>query len=136
LIESDKTSKLMIRAKQLGMDRLRVVFNRLSTTKESQLAAVTSLLDHIRCASRESPEMLRYVLYKIVTHIFKDCQEEFFCEMDEGHPQKLARLVCGLCKNIDDLKILLKQYFYATCPILIPSALVEHVVSQVDRKEI
>lgn len=120
LLESDKKGAFMLKAKQLGVDRLRVIFNRLSSTKDSQKVAVKSLLDQIYSASRDSSEMLKYVLYKIVNHVLKDCQEEFFCEMDEGHPLKLARVVCGLCRTIDDLKDFVRRQFYVVCPILIP----------------
>jgi outer membrane PBP1 activator LpoA protein len=81
--EQNKQSPFMVRVKELQIDRLRVIFNKLSVTVESQQAAVKSLLEKIIIANKESPEFLRYVLYKVAYNLSSDCQEEFFNEMDE-----------------------------------------------------
>jgi hypothetical protein len=114
----------MLRVKELQIDRLRVIFNKLSVTVESQTTAVNSLLEKIIVSNNESPEFLKYTLFKIANNIVNDCQEEFFNEMDEGHPLKLARIACGLCANIREglLADLIKAQFYSTCPLCIPKA--------------
>lgn len=116
--EADKESDFMKRVKVLGFDRLRAIFNRLSITKESQQTAITNLQEQLQKASNESPQMLQYTLIKIGRHILKDCQEEFFCEMDEGHPLKLARVVTGLCMHIEEFREILRHQFFSACPPL------------------
>jgi hypothetical protein len=118
LLDSDKNSQFFQRVKALGIDRLRAIFNRLSTTKESQLVAIASLEEQIIKAGSESQQMLQYTLIKIGRNMLKDCQEEFFCERDEGHPLKLARVICGLCKRVDGFRDILRQQFFSACPIL------------------
>ncbi len=107
----------MLRVKELQIDRLRVIFNKLSVTPESQAAAVSSLLEKIIISNKESPDFLKYTLFKIATNIASDCQEEFFNEMDEGHPLKLARVSVGLCASIKELGDLIKAQFYKQSPL-------------------
>ena len=118
--EQDKKSPFMQRVKQLQINRLRAIFNRLSVTPESQHSAVNSLLDKIIAANSESPQLLKYTLFKIANNIITDCQEEFFNEMDEGHPLKLARVSCALCEQMPDLADLIKAQFYKHCPLTVP----------------
>jgi hypothetical protein len=120
--EQSKQSPFMVRVKELQIDRLRVIFNKLSVTAESQQAAVKSLLEKIIIANKESPEFLRYVLYKVAYNLSSDCQEEFFNEMDEGHPLKLARVACGLSGSIKELGELIRAQFCQQCPLCIPKA--------------
>lgn len=124
-LEANKTSEFMMRIKSHQMDRLRVIFNRLSVTKESQTTAIALLLQKIMIAHADSKEMLKYLLYKIVINVLRDCQEEFFNEMDEGQPMRLARLVVGLCKEMALLKEYFVGHFYRSCPVLIPYILPE-----------
>ena len=133
----------MLRVKALQIDRLRVIFNKLSVTPESQSAAVSSLLEKIVVSNQEeqqmlqqqqqhqqhphsssphSPSFLKYTLFKVAANITADCQEEFFNEMDEGHPLKLARVACGLCAHIKELGDLIVAQFYSLCPLCIPKA--------------
>jgi len=118
--EVDKKGPFMLRVKELQIDRLRVIFNKLSVTPESQATAVSSLLEKIIISNKESPDFLKYTLFKIATNIASDCQEEFFNEMDEGHPLKLARVSVGLCGSIKELADLIKAQFYKQCPLCIP----------------
>jgi hypothetical protein len=73
--ESDKQSPFMQRIKALQIDRLRVIFNKLSVTAESQSTAIKSLLEKVVLSNAESPEFLRYTLYKIALNLSADCQE-------------------------------------------------------------
>lgn len=118
LLDSDTNSQFILRVKALGIDRLRAIFNRLSTTKDSQQAAIRSLQGQILKAGNESQQMLQYTLIKIGRNMLKDCQEEFFCERDEGHPLKLARVICGLCKRVNGFREILRQQFFDACPLL------------------
>lgn len=120
--EQNKQSPFMQQVKALQIDRLRVIFNKLSVTPESQAVAVKSLLEKIVIANKESPDLLKYTLFKIVLNLSADCQEEFFNEMDEGHPLKLARVVCGLSGSIKELGSLFKAQFYKACPLCVPKA--------------
>jgi len=118
--EKDKKGAFMTRVKAMQIDRLRNIFNKLSVTVESQELALRNLLEKIVTANAESPDFLKYVLFKICSNILTDCQEEFFMEMDEGHPLKLARVACGLCVQIKELPALLKAQFYKLCPLSVP----------------
>jgi hypothetical protein len=77
--ESDKQSPFMQRIKALQIDRLRVIFNKLSVTAESQSTAIRSLLEKVVLSNAESPEFLRYTLYKIALNLSADCQEVSYC---------------------------------------------------------
>jgi hypothetical protein len=48
--------------------------------------------------------------------------QEFFNEMDEGHPLKLARVACGLSTTLPELGELIKAQFYKLCPLTVPKA--------------
>lgn len=120
--EANKQSPFMQQVKSLQLDRLRVIFNKLSVTVESQTLATKSLLEKILVAHSEGPEFLRYTLYKVAFNLSVDCQEEFFSEMDEGHPLKLARVACALTSSIPELGALIKAQFYKLCPLCIPKA--------------
>lgn len=120
LIDQDKSSQIFDTIRQHQIDRLRVIFNKLSATVESQSVAVASLLEKLLVASKVSPELLRYTLFKISNNIISDSQEEVFNETDEGHPTKLARVSCGLCREIQDLSSVIQAQFYDQCPLTIP----------------
>lgn len=122
LAEQDKKSVFMTRIKELQIDRMRAIFNRLGVTSDSQATAVKSLLEKIIISNNESSDFLKYTLFKIASNIASDCQEDHFNEMDEGHPLKLARVVCGLCSSITELGDLIKAQFYLLCPMTIPKA--------------
>lgn len=119
--EKDKTCELMQKIKRLQIDRLRVVFNKLGASKESQQVAVTSLLEKIVSSSQESKQLLRYTLFKIADTIASDCQEEFFIETDEAHPLKLVRVACELSSKLPDLlPNAIRGHWYRHCPLSIP----------------
>lgn len=120
LVEKDKKGFFMQNIKKHGIDRMRAIFNRLSTTVESQTTAVSQLLEKIVIASQESSEVLRFTLLKASQFIVTDCEGDFFNEMDEGHPTKLARVACSICTQIPQLGKLLKNQFNRVCPLTIP----------------
>lgn len=119
-IDQDKGGLAMQRVRHIGIHRMRVVFNKLSATAESQAAAAASLLEMLLCASRDSPALLRYTLVKVSASVVADCQEEFFSETDEGHPTKLARVSCALCAEISDLAVMISAQFSLACPLVVP----------------
>ncbi len=118
--DKDRTSPLFQAVRSFQIDRLRAVFNKLSATAESQSTAVSSLLDKLVVASKHSPELLRYTSFKVAHILVTDCQMEFFSEMDEAHPTKLARVACGLCCRVADLTPLLRAQFGEHCILTVP----------------
>jgi hypothetical protein len=122
-MEKDKSGIFMKRVKDLQIDRLRVIFNRLGATVESQQNAINSVLETLLKALHESQQMLTYTVYKVTNFIISDCQEEFFSETDQTHPTKIARLTCGLCDKMRTQSFLadtIKTSFYKACPLIIP----------------
>ncbi len=128
-ISKDRTGPFMMTVKQYGIDKMRGTFNKLSATVESHHNAVKSLKEYILLANQSSFEMLRYTLFKIVENILKDCQEEFFTELAESQPTRLARVCCMLCIEIDELKRLIRSMFVKLCPPLMPKLFPEGLQS-------
>lgn len=125
--ERDRTGPFMKRVKALEIDRLRAVFNRMGATEESRTASIKQLLEKIVLASKDSPEMLRYTLFKVVQHVSTDCQDDNFNEMEESHPLKLARVVCSIGRDIPQLTDIFRANFTRQCPLLIPRLLAEGI---------
>lgn len=89
----------------------------------------TMLLNQLQPTDQEKQFLLRYLLMKIVINIFKDCQEEFFNEMDESQVMRLARITCLLCQEIKEFIPIFHDYFYMLCPLLMPKILHEIIAS-------
>lgn len=124
--------------KKYELDRLRMIFNRLGSTAESHQLAFTSLLQKIILVSQLLPSthpqnqdpnapseeekslLMKFVFHKIVFNIFKDCQEEFFNEMDEAQVLRLVRITCLLCKEIPEFIPIFQSFYYQLCPLLVP----------------
>lgn len=136
LIEKDKTSFLMTKIKEHGLDRLRGIFNKLSPTQESHQLALKSLMEKILLSKNEDnlisqnpmtanaypPSFFfRYTLYKILVNILKDAQEEFFNHIDEAQPYRLARISTLLCMECGSaFSDLLRGQFFLVCPLIMP----------------
>lgn len=131
-LESDRQGAFMQRVKALGIDRLRSIFNKISSTIESQQTAIAALLEKIVLSSQDSPEMLRYTMLKIVHNILQDCQETFFSEMNESGPTRLARVLNGLCQEITELQPVVRGLFSRTCPLIVPKILSEPTGESMD----
>ena len=130
-LERERQSAFMQRVRALKIDRLRAVFNKLSSAPESHVVAVQSLLSLLGQASTDtdsSKQLLRYTLFQLSQTALCDCQEEFFVETDESHPTKLARVLCGLCAAFSSssgrrlLEETIRGHFYAACPLTVPGA--------------
>lgn len=106
--------------KELGLNKLPSIFNKISITIESQQLAVNNLIEKIIISKQYSINILQYILYKISLYIILDCQTDHYNEMDEGHSLKLARVINELCDKIKDLSRLVKGQFYKFCPLCIP----------------
>ena len=119
-VDQDKSGSLLAAVREMQIDRLRNVFNKLSSTKESQQTAVCSLLNRLVMASKHSPVLLRYTCFKISSNLVADCQEDHFTETDESHPTKLARVACGLCSHVQDFSAVLRAQLNHHCPLTVP----------------
>lgn len=127
-VEKDKQGAFMQRVKTHQLERLRVIFNKISATNESRERAIASLLEKIVVANADSPEMLRYTLGKIVSLLLKDCQEDAFNEMEESHPLGLARIACGLGAQMGESVVaVFHSGFLSSCPFLVPRMLPEGI---------
>jgi hypothetical protein len=126
-VEKDRTGPFMQRVKALQIDRMRAVFNRMGATEQSRDASIKQLMEKIVLASKDSPEMLRYTLFKVVQNVINDCQDTNFNEMEESHPLKLARVVSSVGKDISQLADIFKTDFMRACPLLIPRLISEGI---------
>ena len=82
----------MTRIKQLRINSIPGIFNRLSATAASQSLVVNELLDKIIIASKEvMPEILRYTLCKIAAQLILQAQSEFFIIEDESQSVPVSR---------------------------------------------
>ena len=75
----------MAKVKQLRIQTIPGIFNRLSASSASQTLVVNQLLEKIVAASREKiPELLRYTLCKVAAQLVSQAQSEFFIIEDES----------------------------------------------------
>ena len=86
----------MMRIKQLRINSIPGIFNRLSATPASQTLVVNQLLEKIVAASKEAPEVLRYTLCKIAAQLVAQAQSEFFIIEDESQSIPVTDLSCYL----------------------------------------
>ena len=92
MIDKDKKGLIMTRIKQLRINSIPGIFNRLSATAASQSLVVNELLDKIIIASKEvMPEILRYTLCKIAAQLILQAQSEFFIIEDESQSVPVSR---------------------------------------------
>lgn len=124
IIDADKSNPLMIKIKEYQLDRLRAIFNRISVTVQSQENAVSALFEKI-LLTKDNPDLLRYLLFKIVQNLLKDTQGEHFKIEDEAQPMRISRVICSLCMKINVLTDFVKSQFYMTCPLLYPKVISE-----------
>ena len=102
----------------IGLDGLEGEFNKLGTTKESQLRVVSGIVSMINRAGTNK-SLLKYLLSRISQEIVVRSSSQFF-SISAGHALPLARLVCELCKIKPDLGHLIRSYFHKKCPLTIP----------------
>lgn len=113
----------MQRVKELRINSIPAKsFNKLSVTSDSQRTVVNELLEKAIIASGDSPDLLKYTLFKIANSIVSYCDDENFKEMDEGNPQKVVRVICGLCEHLPQIATLIIGCFNSCCPLTIPKA--------------
>ena len=62
--------------KELGLNKLPSIFNKISITIESQQLAVHTLIEKIILSKQYSVNILQYILYKISLYIILDCQTD------------------------------------------------------------
>lgn len=121
-IDADRTGPVMQTIKDLGINRIGAIFNRLSVTKESQDACLASLLEKIVQASsaQNSSVILEYTLFKVSARLLAECQQDSFIPTVEGHPGKLARLASSICVKLQGIDSLIKAQFFNQCPLCLP----------------
>ena len=84
-MDRDKGGEIMAKVKQLRIQTIPGIFNRLSASSASQTLVVNQLLEKIVAASREKiPELLRYTLCKVAAQLVSQAQSEFFIIEDES----------------------------------------------------
>lgn len=94
----------MAKVKQLRIQTIPGIFNRLSASSASQTLVVNQLLEKIVAASREKiPELLRYTLCKVAAQLVSQAQSEFFIIEDESQSLPVSSVrfngMSRICKH-------------------------------------
>jgi type III secretory pathway component EscV len=87
-IDTEKPDEIMNRIREIGINRIVGIFNRLSKVEDKIALCANELLNLVVGAggARDMPVLLSYTLYKIALQIVKKSSEEHFIINDEGHP--------------------------------------------------
>jgi hypothetical protein len=75
-VQKDRQGEFMQKVRAQQIDRMRLVFNRLSVNPESIEGAADTLLNTIVAASKDSAELLHYVSFQIANCVL---QVTVFC---------------------------------------------------------